>query len=96
MKAEISKQRDAVEPVMIERETSQRERQRGAGTTKTVEDRQATEKLRNEAESRVRAQFEGNIQGIIEARRLIGPVSPGKPYLVGEDGPEKLLKLVEQ
>ena len=88
MKAEISKQRDAVEPVMIERETSQRERQRGAGTTKTVEDRQATEKLRNEAESRVRAQFEGNIQGIIEARRLGGPVSPGKPYLVGEDGPE--------
>ena len=32
-----------------------------AGTTKTVEDRQATEKLRNE-ESRVRAQFEGNIR----------------------------------
>ena len=88
MKAEISKKRDAVEPVMIERETSQRERQRGAGATKTVEDRQATEKLRNEAESRVRAQFEGNIQGIIEARRLGGPVSPGKPYLVGEDGPE--------
>ena len=88
MKAEISKQRDAVEPVMIERETSQRERQRGAGATKTVEDRQATEKLRNEAESGVRAQFEGNIQGIIEARRLGGPVSPGKPYLVGEDGPE--------
>ena len=88
MKAEISKQRDAVEPVMKEVQRPARERQRGASATKTVEDRQATEKLRNEAESRVRAQFEGNIQGIIEARRLGGPVSPGKPYLVGEDGPE--------
>ena len=88
MKAEISKQRDAVKAVMIKRKTTQRERQRGAGATKTVEDRQATEKLRNEAESKVRAQFEGNIQGILEARRLGGPVSPGKPYLVGEDGPE--------
>ena len=88
MKAEISKERDAVEPIMKEVQRPMRERQRGASATKTVEDRQATEKLRNEAESRVRAQFEGNIQGIIEARRLGGPVSPGKPYLVGEDGPE--------
>ena len=89
MKAEISEKRDAVEPVMKERQTTQRERMRSnAGATKMVEDRQATEKLRNEAESKVRAQFEGNIQGIIEARRLGGPVSPGTPYLVGEEGPE--------
>ena len=88
MKAEISKERDAVEPVMIERETSQRERQRGASPTKTVEDRQATEKLRNEAESKVRVQFEGNIPSIIEARRMGGPVTAGRPYLVGESGPE--------
>ena len=88
MQAEISKQRDAVNPVMKERKTNQQERMRGGGATRTVEDRQATEKLRNEAESKVRAQFEGNIQGIIEARRMGGPVVAGRPYLVGEGGPE--------
>jgi hypothetical protein len=84
MKAEISKQRDAVEPVMKEVQTPARERQRGAGATKTVEDRQATEKLRNEAESRVRAQFEGNIPSILERRKMGGPVRAGKPYIVGD------------
>ena len=86
MKAEISKQRDAVEPVMIEVKTTGRERRNAS--TKTVEDRKATNQLRNEAESKVRAQFEGNIPSILEGRKMGGVVNSGTPYLVGENGPE--------
>jgi hypothetical protein len=86
MRAEMDKQKDAVVPVMKEVQTTGRERRNAS--TKMVEDRQATEKLRNEAESKVRAQFEANIQGILEARKMGGPVSSGTPYIVGEKGPE--------
>ena len=86
MKAEISKKRDAVEPVMMEVKTTGRERRNAS--TKTVEDRKATNQLRNEAEIKVRAQFEGNIPSILEGRKMGGVVNSGTPYLVGENGPE--------
>ena len=81
MGAEINKQRDAVIPIM------KTVRTRGV-RTKEVEDRKATNKLRNEAESKVRKEYEANIQGILEARKIGGPVMAGKPYIVGEGGPE--------
>ena len=80
MGAEIKKQRDAVVPIMTTRKSK--------GKTIEIEDRKATNKLRSEAESKVRAQFEGNISGILEQRKMGGPVMAGKPYLVGEGGPE--------
>jgi hypothetical protein len=86
MRAEMDKQKDAVVPITKTVPTSGRERK--IGPTKTIEDREATNKLRNEAENKVRAQFEENIQGILEARKMGGPVSSGTPYIVGEKGPE--------
>ena len=80
MGAEIKKQRDAVVPIMTTRTVK--------GKAIEREDRKATDKLRNEAESKVRAQFEGNISGILEQRQMGGPVTSKTPYLVGERGPE--------
>ena len=85
MRAEMDKQKDAVVPVM---KTVTGNRRGGKSGTREVVDRKATNQLRNEAESKVRAQFEANIQGILEARKMGGPVMAGKPYLVGEGGPE--------
>ena len=49
-------------------------------------------KARNQVEQNVREKYEAKLANLlstnIQARRLGGPVSPGKPYLVGEDGPE--------
>ena len=85
MKAEISKQRDSVEPIMKTESGNQRG---GKSGTRSIEDRKATNQLRNEAESKVRAQFEGNIPSILEGRKMGGVVNSGTPYLVGENGPE--------
>ena len=49
-------------------------------------------KAKNRVEQNVREKYESKLANLlstnIQARRLGGPVSPGKPYLVGEGGPE--------
>jgi len=81
MKNQIRKERDSVVPIMTTQKTK-------GNKEIQVQDRKATDKLRNEAESDVRKQYEGNISGILEQRQMGGPVTAGKPYLVGEGGPE--------
>ena len=80
MKNKIKEERDAVVPIMTTRKSKGKEIE--------VEDRKATDKLRNEAESNVRKQYEGNISGILEQRKMGGPVTSKTPYIVGERGPE--------
>ena len=53
---------------------------------------QATQSSRSEAEKEIKADYARRITEIvplnIEARAKGGPVAPGTPYLVGEEGPE--------
>ena len=85
MRAEMDNQKDAVVPVMKTITGNQRG---GKSGSREMIDNQATNKLRQEAEDKVRAKFESNIPGIMEARAMGGPVTAKTPYLVGEAGPE--------
>ena len=74
---------------------SKMDRESGLGGMSTQQDVSKHNKSKSEAEKEIRAKYSEKISQIVpleinevEARKMGGPVTAGRPYLVGERGPE--------
>lgn len=76
----------------IQKKNLEIDEQAGLSTSSSDSAIQATQSSRSEAEKEIKADYARRITEIvplnIEARAKGGPVAPGTPYLVGEEGPE--------
>jgi len=79
----------------IREKHSKMDRESGLGGMSTQQDVSKHNKSKSEAEKEIRAQYSEKISQLVpleinevEARKMGGPVKAGRPYLVGESGPE--------
>jgi len=79
----------------IREKHSKMDRESGLGGMSTQQDVSKHNKSKSEAEKEIRAQYSEKISQLVpleinevEARKMGGPVKSGRPYLVGESGPE--------
>ena len=76
----------------IQKKNLEIDKQAGLSMSSSDSELQATQSTRDAAEKEIRAKYAERITQIvplnIEARAMGGPVTAGRPYLVGERGPE--------